>query len=129
MEIQPERRKGRKGVGVGKEKRKNRCCCFSTNYYFSASSTQRKANQGCRGQDQELKAALLRIGAHCPTRGDPESSLAAGRPKPSLASSHLHFTAYPLGTSLDERRQSLASSSAHQQISDKTDFQGKILIY
>ena len=71
----------RGGGGEGERKKKERkkqCCCFSTNCYLSASPTQWKASQRCRGQDQELKAALLCIGAHCLTRGDPESALAGG---------------------------------------------------
>lgn len=65
--------KGEKGgekrgwVWVGKKKnqteRKNLCCYSVTNCWFLASSPQWKAEQGCRGQDQELKAALLCFGA------------------------------------------------------------------
>lgn len=86
-----------------------------------------------RGWVEEKKERKNQCCCFSPTRGDPERALAGGAgdswEAKAILGFFLHFTAFPLGTSLDEQRQSLAFSTVHQQISDKTDFQGKILIY
>lgn len=124
--------KGRgRGVGEGKEEwKKGRISAVvwtqtAISWLYPLSGRQPRGAVGKTRSWRQLCFALAPTAQHegtqrAPRQGEKDT---AGRPTPSLASSCPPFAAYPLGTSLDEQRQSLPFSSVHQQISDKTDFQ------